>query len=273
VDPVRMPVPLARVAWNGGPVSLDLVAQPWWVAAAMPAARWLPTNPLAAPGFTLTYVDDRPALDWENVAYGGHLKASLDLLQGLDLGATFYRGRLSTPRAVATITGMSSAVIALEYDTATVAGADLVLAPGAGILLKTEWAYTTLRDTDFLEPEAAAASLEGVSGVEYSIGSFRVIGEYVYDWTKGDTAAGDITRHTAVLIVSGDIGSRLSLRVAGIYDFTDDGSGMVTPQVTYTLADGLSLSCVSFFFMGDSTTRYGAWKDNAVGRIALKYSF
>jgi len=273
VDPVRMPVPLARALWTCGPISLDLVVHPWWFAAVTPASRWLPSNALADAGFTLTFADNKPAFDWENVAYGGHLKASVDLLQGLDLGATFHRGRLSTARSVVAITGMSSAAIDLEYDPATMVGADLVLAPGAGFLLKTEWAYTALRDTSLLEPEADAATLEGVSGLEYSIGSFQVIGEYVYDWAKGNTALGDTERHSAVLILSGDVGSRLSLKVAGIYDFSDGGSGMVTPQISYTLADGLSLACVSWFFMGDPATRYGAWKDNALGRISLKYSF
>lgn len=264
VDPAKIAVPLVRLAWTGGPVSLDLVAQPFWAASATPEAAWVPANPLGLP----SSVDTAPAADWDNVAFGGRLKTSLS---GLDLGLSAYRGRQSILSALVDYSGLPT--YSLEYARATALGADLVLAPGAGILLKTEWVYTTLRDSPILDPEPQSASLEGVCGLEYTIGSIQAIGEYVLDWAKGEAATGDTVRHCAVLILSGESGSRLSLKVAGVYDFTGGGSGMVAPKLAYTLADGMVLSLDSFFFAGADTTRYGAWKDNALGRISLKYSF
>ncbi len=265
VDPIRMPVPLGRLVYNGGFLTVDLVAQPYWVAPKLPAAPWAEASPLPA---TFETVDPT----WENAAYGGHVKASLGLLQGLDIGLTAYRGRAYTPSSTPNFTGMVPTSVTLAYDRLTFVGADLVLAPGAGLLLKTEWGYRTLRDSSLLEPEAGAASLEGVSGFEYNLAGVQLIGEYVLDWAKGAAAGGDSLAHSAVGIGSVDIGSRLSLKAAAVHEFKGN-SGMVAPQLSYTLADGLKLDCALYFFYGGADTTYGAWKDNSLGRISLKYSF
>jgi hypothetical protein len=225
---------------------------------------------------SMTTTDNKPEFGWDNVAYGGHIKASLGLLQGLDLGATFYRGRSSTPRATVAVTptGATTLTVAttIDYDRLTMLGADLVLAPGAGLLLKTEWGYRTLRGSSLLEPEAGAASLQGVSGFEYNLAGVQLIGEYVLDWAKGTAAAGDSLAHSAVGIASVDIGSRVSLKAAAVHEFKGN-SGMVAPQVSYTLADGLRLECDLFFFYGEADTIYGAWRNNSLGRLSLKFSF
>jgi hypothetical protein len=268
IDPVKKPVPLGRLVYNGDSFTVDLVAQPFWLAAGLPGERWEAASPLSA----LTVTDNIPEFTWDNVAYGGHLKASLDFLQGFDFGLTLYRGRLSTPRATVVMSASYLPTgIDLDYDRFTLVGADAVLAPGAGLLFKTEWGYTTLRDTSLIEPEAGAASLEGVSGIEYRLGGAQLIGEYVLDWAKESAAAGDSIDHNLVLIASADIGSRVNLKAAGICAL--DGGSMIAPQFTYALADGLQLKGEMFFFFGDSDSRYGAWKENSLGRMSLKYSF
>jgi hypothetical protein len=268
VDREKMPMPMGRLVYNGSSFTVDLVAQPYWVAAVLPGEKWQPANPLSA----LPVTNNVPEFAWDDVAYGGHLKASLGLLQGLDLGLTFYRARLSTPRASVVLDGTYTPIgIDLDYDRFTLVGTDAVLAPGGGLLLKTEWGYTTLRDSSLLKPEAGAASLEGVSGFEYNIGGVQLIGEYVLDWAKGSATAADTIDHSLVLIGSTDLGSRANLKVAGIYK--SDGSGTLAPQCSYTLADGLQLKGETFIFFGTSDSTYGAWKDNSFGRLSLKYSF
>jgi hypothetical protein len=279
VDPVKLPVPMGRILYNGKGLTIDLVAQPFWRPSLLPGSAWQPAPSLPA-GMTVTgqtLVDNRPASVWDNAAYGGHIKASLGLLQGFDIGATFYRGRLPTPRATVDLLptatpGSYTVATTLDYDRFNLIGADMLLAAGGGLLLKTEWGYKTLRDTSILEPEAGAASIQGVSGFEYRLGGVQLIGEYVLDWKKESAAEGDSLAHSAVGIASMDIGSRLNLKAAAIHEFKGT-SGMVSPQLSYTLADGLKLSCAAFFFYGAADTTYGAWEGNSLGRVSLKQSF
>jgi hypothetical protein len=269
IDPAKLPVPMARIVYNGDFITVDLVAQPYWIASILPAKDWQPANPLSA----LPVKNNVPAFTWNNAAYGGHVKASLGLLQGLDLGATFYRGRLPTPRASVDLDGTYTPIgMTLDYDRFTMFGADLVLSAVGGLLVKSEWAYTTLRDSNIVKPEADAATLQGVSGFEYRLGGVQLIGEYVLDWAKDPEGKGDTLAHGAVGIASTDIGSRLNLKVAVVHEFKGD-SGMVTPQFSYTLADALKLECAAYLFYGDGDTKYGDWKDNSLGRVSLKQSF
>lgn len=265
VDPVKIPVPLARLVLNGSSFSVDLIAQPFWVAGINPGSRWV-----AAPPFTPT----GPAAvetTWANVGYGGRIQASLGLLQGLDLGLTAYHGRSPTPTATLTYTGPFPTGITLSYDPFTLLGLDATLAPGGSLILRTEWGYKTLRDTSLLEPEAAAASLQGVSALEFRLGQVQLIGEYVLDWAKDPQGAGDTIDQSIVAIVSWEGGGRASLKAAGIYKF--DGGGTIAPQFSYTLADGLKLDCGLYFFFGASDSTYGAWKDNSLGKLSISYSF
>lgn len=268
VDPVKKAVPLGRIVYNGERLTVDLVAEPFWVAPTLPGSRWTPSSPLQA---TL----DPVGISWDNVAYGGHAKLSLDLLEGLDIGITAYRGRSYTPTATLNYSGGYPTSITLDYDRLTLLGADAVFVPGGGFLLKTDWGYRTLRDSSILEPAAGAASLQGVSGFEYRIAQLQLIGEYVLDWAKGGAAAGDTIGHSLVGIATMDLGSRTSIKVAAIHDFKASG-GMVAPQLSYTLADGLQLNCDLFFFYGATDGSYmlwNTWKDDSLGRVSLKYSF
>ncbi|MEI6874564.1 MAG: hypothetical protein WCL50_05465, partial [Spirochaetota bacterium] len=197
---------------------------------------------------------------------------SKTILQGLDVGLTAYRGRSYTPTSTVNFTGPYPSSVTLSYDRLTLLGADLVLAPAGSLLLKTEWGYRTVRDSSLIEPEAGAASLQGVSGFEYRLFGVQIIGEHVLDWTKGSSAEGDTLRHSAVGIVTAEIGERTTVKAAAIHEFKDQ-SGMVAPQVTYTIADGLQLNCALFFFYGKQGSTYGAWKDNSLGRLSLKYAF
>jgi hypothetical protein len=179
VDLEKIPSPMGRAVINGNSFSIDLVAQPYWTRGILPGSRWAtPSQSMLA---SLAYKganDEKPNLTWDNVGYGGHAKASFELLQGLDLGLTFYRGRSSSPTGVVLeYSGMYPSAYHYAFDHSTLFGSDLTLSPGGGLLLKTEWTYTTFADTDILEPEAGKASAEGVSGFEYTIGEAQLEGE------------------------------------------------------------------------------------------------
>jgi hypothetical protein len=272
VDPQRIPVPLARIVLNGSSFSIDLVAQPFWTESVLPDSRWTPPYESALASLThQSGLDDTPRLSWDNVGFGGHAKASFELLQGLDLGATYYRGRASSPTGVAlSYSGPYPTGYSYLFDRSTLLGADLTLATVGGLLVKTEWGYTTLADTDLLAPADGKASAQGVSGFEYTLGDALVEGEYVLDWSKGATTP---FTHEAFVIVTWSVNDRVDLKIAASYDFSGSGGAMLSPQGSYTIADGLKASLESYFFFGDTSTTYGSFWKNDLATLGLKYSF
>jgi hypothetical protein len=264
---------MGRAVINGNSFSIDLVVQPYWVQGILPSSRWAtPDQKLLA---SLAYNganDEKPDFTWENVGYGGHAKASFELLQGLDLGLTFYRGRPSSPTgAVLEYTGVYPTGYHYAFDHSTLFGADLTFSVGGGLLLKSEWVYTTLADTDILKPAADKASAEGVSGFEYTIGTAQLEGEYVLGWSNR-SADGGFT-HKVIGILNWTVNDRSTIKLAGSYDFSGNGGYLVSPQATYTIADGLQLACDMYFFFGDKATIYGSYSGNDLARVTLKYSF
>jgi hypothetical protein len=273
VDRKKTPVPIARAVLDSGSFSIDLVAQPYWTAGKMPDARWASADAAALASLPHdSSLDAVPDFSLENAAFGGRVEASLGLLQGIDLGATYYRGRSSSPTGMDfTYAGMYPASYYYIYGRSTFIGADLTIAPGGSLLLKTEWGYTTLDDANPLAPADGEASVQGVSGVEYTLGTAQLEAEYVLDWKKG--APGGELGHGLVGILSWEIGSRASLKLAGAYDFSGSGSGMVSGLAEYKLADGLAVKGEAYAFFGGAATTYGAYRDNGLARASLKYSF
>jgi hypothetical protein len=272
MDPQRIPVPLGRVVLNGANYSIDLVAQPFWTESILPNPRWMPPSESALAALPHdTSLDAKPDFSWDSVGYGGHLKASFELLQGLDLGATYYRGKSSAPTGPGfTYSGMYPSGYYYLFDRSTLVGADLTLSPGGGILLKSEWGYTTLGDTDLLAPEDGKASAQGVSGFEYTIGTAQLEGEYVLDWTKGATEA---FAHEAIGILTWSIDDRTEAKLAADYEFSGKGGFMLSPQGSYTIADGLKAGVEAYFFFGDKATIFGSYSGNDLATLSLKYSF
>lgn len=273
VDPEKVASPMARAEVSVGPLSLDVVAQPFWVGSTLPGARWLPADESALASLAHnSSADETPAFSWENTGLGGHAKLSLDFLQGLDFGLTCHRGYSPTPTGIAlAYSGYYPTGYHYVYDRSTYLGADLSLSPGAGFLLKTEWGYTNLDDNDVFAPVAGKTSLEGVGGVEYTVGTIQLEAEYVFDWAKG--SPDDTYRHRAVGILTWSVDDRADLKLAGIYDFSDSGSFVASAQGSYRLADGLSLTGAVYAFFGADDTSYGSYADNSQGRVGLKYSF
>ena len=272
----KMPVPMGRLVLNGSGFSLDLVALPYWTAGVLPAARWQSSS--LPPGVIVdsqSVVTNSPAATWENLQYGGRLSATLGVLQGFDLGLSFFRGINTTPTATNAVTvaspGHVTVLVTKNYSRYSLAGFDAALAFDGGFLLKAEGSYKVPDGNSWIDPAPGSATAQGVAGGEYTIAGVKTIGEFVLDWAKGAAGSNDTWTKTMVLILSAEAGSRLSLKAVGAWNL--DGSGIVSPQASYTLADGLEAELKAFVFLGDAGTRYGAWKDNALGKLSLKYSF
>jgi len=255
VDAEKTPVPMGRLLFNGEGFSLDAVVLPFWIAS-------VPTG-LVVTGQSVA--DNKPRFTAENVQYGGHLKGTLNWQQGFDLGLTVFQGRNTLPTATRTVTPVSpgkvTVTVTKDYDPFTLVGADAVLALEGGLLMKTEGSYRWVTGAD---------TAEGVVGLEYNLFGVKTLGEYIVDWSQDLTSVEEFI-HTFVLVGSFDPDSRLSLKAVGAWNL--DQSGLVSPQMTYTVADGLKAELKGFMFVGASTTRYGTWSDNALGELTVRYAF
>ena len=279
VDPAKLPVLMARVQGSFNWFSFDLVAEPFWTADRLPDASWLPAAPSMPSGITIAgirTVDAKPGSTWEEAQFGARIAASLGLFQGFDLGLSGFRGRKGTPvpgsRLVPADAPLSfDLTTTLNYERFNLLGLDAVLALDGGILMKAAIGYTTLGDTPLLAPGPGLASAEGVAGIEYGIGALRLGGEYCYDWSKGVVGKSDTLANSLAMTIGAEMEGRLSWKLVGIY--RDDQSGLVSPQVSYTVADGLAAELKAYYFLGDSPSTYGQWRSNSMGVIIIKYQF
>jgi hypothetical protein len=272
LSPEKIPGFMGRAILNGSGYSIDLVVVPFWGGDVLPGPRWFAAG--------LSIVNSPPAAAWDNVQFGGRFQASLDWLQGVDFGLTCYRGFTTLPANTFSFGGANAQTVTVVptavpgqftavYSRYTLVGMDGDAALGSGLLLRTELAYKAFNDTTFLDPDAGSAAVEWVAAGEYTLAGIRIVGEFVLDWTKA--IPDDSYAKTLVLIASGDVDSRLSLKALGGWNL--DGSGFVSPQLTFTIADGLQADLEVYFFLGGGATTFGQFRDNNYADVSLRYAF
>ncbi len=276
----KLPTAMGRVILNGQGFSLDLVALPVWAASLLPDTRWQTatasfTPPTGIVVDSRNVVTDTPQAIWDNTQYGGRLAASLEVFQGWDLGFSYFHGIATTPTASTAMQVVSpghvTVTVTKSFDRYSLLGFDTALALEGGLLLKGEAAYRLLDGGDWLEPAAGLASATGVGGLEYRIAGIKAIGEFALDWAKGATSADDSLDKTLIVALSADPDSSLSLKLRAGYSF--DGSYFASPEMAYTITDGLKASLSGYAFFGETGTRFGEWKDNDLAEFKLSYSF
>ena len=97
LSPEKIPEFMGRAILNGNGFSVDLVFVPFWNGDTLPGPRWFGSGLPLPPGVSLSIVNSPPAATWDNVQFGGRFQASLDWLQGVDVGLTYYRGFNTLP--------------------------------------------------------------------------------------------------------------------------------------------------------------------------------
>lgn len=272
LSPEKIPEFMGRAILNGSRFSVDLVFVPFWSGATLPGPRWF--------GSGMSIVNNPPAATWDNVQFGARFQASFDWLQGVDVGLTCYRGFNSLPANSFSVGGADPQTATLvptstpgqfvaTYSRYILVGIDGDVALGSGLLFRTELAYKAFNDTSFFSPAAGSGAAEWVIAGEYTFLGIRTIGEFVLDWVK--TAPDDTYAKTLVVIASRDIDIRSSVKAVGGWNL--DGSGFVSPQFGYTIADGLQAELKVYFFLGGASTAFGQFRDNNYGEVSVKYTF
>ncbi len=278
VAPDKTPEFMCRANVYGNGFSVDLVAVPFWNGDTLPGSRWLIQPPLPL-GVTQTVVRDAPSATWNSAQFGGRFQASLDWQQGVDFGLTYYRGFNTTPRnsfaidgaieQTAVLTGPGQLTTTLLYDRYNLVGIDADAALNNGLMFRTELAYKSFKDTNWFDPAAGLATAEWVGAAEYTLLGVKTIGQFILDWTR--ESSGDAWEKTILFIASTDLDSRSSIKGEGAWNL--DGSGFLSPQFTYTIADGLQAEFKVYVFLGGGSTTFGQFSDNNFGEVTVKYAF
>ncbi|MGA2642146.1 MAG: DUF1302 family protein [Spirochaetia bacterium] len=280
LSPEKIPEFMGRAILNSQGFSVDLVFVPFWNGDTLPGPRWFGSGFPLPPGVSLSIVNSPPAPTWDNVQFGGRFQASLDWLQGVDVGLTYYRGFNTLPANAFSFGSVNSQTVTLlptatpgqfivVYDRYNLVGVDGDVALGSGLLFRTELGYKTFNDTNLFSPDAGSAAAEWVAAGEYTFLGIKTIGEFVLDWIKG--TPDDTYLRTFVLIASTDLDSRSSLKALGGWNL--DGSSFVSPQFSYSIADGLQAELKVYFFLGDTSTTFGQFNGNNYGEVSVKYAF
>ncbi len=286
VAPDKTPEFMCRTNIYGNGFSVDLVVVPFWNGDTLPGARWQGGSS-PPPGVTIvsqTLVSETPSAVWDNTQFGGRFQASLDWQQGVDFGLTYYRGFNTSPRNSFTLDGaieqttvltptgapgQFTASTTFHYERYNLVGIDADAALSNGLMFRTELAYKSFNDTNWFDPGAGLATAEWVGAAEYTLLGIKTIGEFVLDWTRESSE--DAWEKTIVLIASTDLDSRSSLKALGAWSL--DGSSFLSPQFTYTIADGLQAELKVYVFLGGASTSFGQFNDNNYGEVTVKYSF
>ncbi len=264
-----------------GRYQVEAVWIPLFTPAKPPAGEWAQTRPLP-PGVTQVRVQE-PAAELVNGTFGLRATASVELLEGLDLGGEIVHGYFPfpSPQGVEPVDPAQPRGpfrLILGYDRRTLVGADFALAfsiPGVaeGLMLRGEAAYAFTADPGGTNPNEKNPYAAGGLALEYAwTDGPTTILAYNLRWEKADSPAADRWTQTLGLLARYERDERLTLQGAWLHTLSD-GSGLVRPQVEYAFADGVTGILSYAFFYGGDVTRFGIWRNNSQLRAGIEYSF
>ena len=261
---------------------LDLYYAPRFVPWAPPEGVW--ARPLALPPGVVKVEETTPAATLENGVLGARGTVSLEVLDGLDLGATLLYTFTPFPGLKALLdatdpsrpcldpnTGPCIAV--LGYDRLTLVGGDLALAfqvpeVEGGFVARAEAALGLTDDLEGQDPFVQDAYFEGVLELEHPFPD----GPTVLLLYHGRYAKTPGWTHHLALSARYEVDEALTLEGAWVQNLSD-GSGVLLPRVRYRLAQGLEAQASLSFLYGKETSEFGAWRDNGELTFGLRYAF
>jgi len=265
-------------------VGLDFVVVPVFEPSRLPGREWqpdveLPTFPPEAGVVGIAPVlDDRPVAALANVQFGVRATFDLDLFGGTDASVTYFRGFDKLPTSsirlepVPGAPGSNYVQPVLSYDRIHVVGLDFSSVIGS-FAVRGDAALTLTGDHDGVDPTVGNPRFEAVIGAERSLpGGAYLTGQVTYQHTWPDAGAEATVNVASILALRIEPDARLTVQTAWLHDYTD-GSGLVRPSVSYSLADGVSASVDGTLFYGRSGSRYGDWRDNSNLRVGVAYAF
>ncbi len=280
----KRPLEALRLAYypEGADAEIRLLYAPRFVPSTPPAGPW--ARPLPLPPGVVKVETHAPAASLENGVFGIRAGTSLEVLDGLDLGATLLYTYTPFPGLKALLdatdpgrpcpdpnTGPCIAV--LGYDRLFLAGGDLALAfsvPGVegGFVARAEAAYGRTQDPTGTDPFVQDSYLEGVLELEHTFPEGPTV---LLLYHARQSPSPGWTHHLA-LSARYEADEALTLEGAWVQNLTD-GSGAILPRVRYRLADGVEALFRASVFYGGPASEFGFWRDNGELGAELRYAF
>lgn len=265
-------------------IGLDLVLVPVFEPSRLPGREWQPD--VALPPFPpeagvvglAPVLDDRPAPALANVQFGVRATFDLDLFDGTDASVTYFRGFAKLPTAsfrLEPAPGMPGSNLVqpvLSYDRIHVIGLDFSSVIGAYVV-RGDAALTLTDDHEGTDPTVGNPHFAAVIGAERSLpGGAYLTGQLTYEHTFPDAGGAAEVDFASIVALRIEPDARLTVQGAWLHDYSD-GSGLVQPSLSYSLADGVTASLEGTAFYGRSGSRYGAWRDNSSLSVGVAYAF
>jgi hypothetical protein len=253
----RLAIPVLRAVWNfSDNTRLEGLLAPGFTPSVLPVFA-LPT-PTPPPGITIVGqnapINNRPPARLENTQYGLRFSSNLDIFDGADFSISFYGGHRHTPTPTVRLlptakVGEFIAQPVLNYDWIHVLGLETNISLGE-VALRAETSYTFTQDPNGTNPEIGNHAFAFTAQAETRVSEIGLTGLFNLQWQKGEMGLADTFGINAALIASYALDNRTSLSAAWVQSLTD-GSGVFAPNLSYTLADGLS-------FKTNASLNYGA---------------
>ena len=275
----RIPVPAVRTLWNiSDNKRLEGIFAPGFTPSSLPARSSAPSP--ALPPFVVgldPVLDNRPATTLENAQYGLRYSSDLNVLGGGDFSVSLYSGPRHTPTPSfrlnpTVVAGQFRAQNVLNYDQIYVLGADTNLSIG-DVAVRAEAAFTLTEDSSGINSEIGNPSLEGTVQAEYTLEKINLTGVLNARWQKGEMGKDDTFGLNTAIVASSELNTRTTVSGVWLQSLTD-GSGVLLPSLSYTLADGFKLeghAGVNYGGIGSSFNPGGEFA--AQVRVGLKLSF
>ncbi len=253
----QIAIPAIRAIWNfSDDTRLEGVLAPGFTPSVLPVfALPAPTPP---PGVTIVgqnpVLDNRPTARLENTQYGLRFSSNLNVFDGADFSLSFYGGFRHTPTPTIRLlpTAQAGEFIVqpvFNYDWIHVLGLETNISLGE-IAVRAETSYTFTQDPNGTNPEIGNHAFAFTAQAEARVAEIGLTGILNLRWQKGEMNQADLFCINAALIASYALDNRTSLSAAWVQSLTD-GSGVFAPNLSYTLADGLS-------FKANAGLNYGA---------------
>ncbi len=286
---LKVPVPAVHLGYYPDPegsLLIEAFYSPTFTPSTPPQGDWAP--PQTLPPGVIEVSKTRPPAAAQNGVFGLRVSDSFEVLEGLDVGATLIRtySPFPGPKALDYLADKDNDSdprngpfrLVLGYDRETLFGADFALAfsipeVAEGLVLRGEAAYALLPDTAGTDPYRQNPRFDGVLELEYRWPdgpTTQLL--YALAWEKKDAPQSDRLTHRLALLAQYDADERTHLEGAWVQNLSD-GSGMLAPQVRYTLADGVEAKAALAFFYGKDGSEFGVWRDNSELDLGLDFSF
>jgi hypothetical protein len=282
---IRKGVPAVKADWYTGPYTIEGVWIPQFVPSTPPAADSLWAQPLPS-GFGSAAVDDQTI--FETVKPEASLYNSESFVKLSYFGSAFNAELMggyawddlpSIADADINMGDMTVDSVTREHFRHGVVGGS-VSTTLSSVVLRSEAAVYL--DKAFTKLTPAGPDIErhhevhALAGADWSLFDVALSAQYIVQYVtdyNDSLACADELSHTATFRAQHSLFSDdLTVSLFGYFGF-DPYDALLRPSFSYTIEDAVELEGGVELFVGDSAGTFGAYSDNSLAYLSLRWYF